>query len=204
MRKLVRSLLTLVIVTVPALAGAETPEPDDGVDSVAAIAKRPARSKVTSRSWADLTDSGLAPAWSYGLSFPVTRFGFQQKEDGTYSGTVTPLQAGVGTSIFWNAVRSKDGSVPVGIGALLFGATDLGSARSDAGLGIAIGPSFWNNTFALMAGVDLYRRIGDVDTGALMINAGGKNGFERQNVFVLLNFGIGLGKSAPGSLKIAP
>ncbi len=201
MRKLVRYLLTLVLVTVPAFAGAETPDADDAIE---AVAKRPARAKVNSRTWADLTDSGLAPSWSYGLSFPVTRFGFQQREDGTYAGTVTPLQAGVGTSIFWNAVRSKDGSVPLGVGALLFGATDLGSAKSDAGLGIAIGPSFWNNTFALMAGVDLYRRIGDVDTGAFMINAGGKNGFERQNVFVLLNFGIGLGKSAPGSLKIAP
>ena len=37
-----------------------------------------------------------------------------------------------------------------------------------------------------------------------MANAGGQNGFARQNLFVLFNFGIGLGKSAPGSLKIAP
>ncbi len=201
MRKLVRYLLTLVLVTVPALAGAETP---DSEETVEAVTKRPVRTKLERRTWADLTESGLAPSWSFGLSFPVTRFGFERKTDGTYGGSLTPLQAGIGTAVFWNAVRSKDGSVPVGIGALLFGATDLSGSRSDSGLGIAIGPSFWNNTFALMAGVDLYRRIGNVDTGVFMANAGGKNGFERQNVFVLLNFGIGLGKSAPGSLKIAP
>jgi hypothetical protein len=75
---------------------------------------------------------------------------------------------------------------------------------SDSGLGIAIGPSFWDNHFAVMAGVDLYRRIGNQDTGLFMASAGGRNGFARENVFILLNFGIGLGKSAPGDLKIAP
>ena len=34
-----------------------------------------------------------------------------------------------------------------------------------------------------------------------MANAGGQNSFARQNLFVLFNFGIGLGKSAPGSLR---
>ncbi len=203
MTKLARYLVTLILVTVPAIASAQTVGPDDTVDGAPAAIKRSARTRLSARPAPDLS-SGLAPAWSYGLSFPVTRFGFQRNADGTYGGNVTPLQAGVGTSIFWNAVRAKDGSVPVGIGALLFGATDPANRAGDTGLGIAVGPSFWNNTFALMAGVDLYRRIGNQDTGLLMANAGGRNGFARQNAFILFNFGIGIGKSAPGSLKIAP
>ncbi len=204
MTKLARYLVTLILVTVPAIAIAQTLAPDDTVDGVPAATRRPARSRLGARASAELSATGLAPSWSYGLSFPVTRFGFQRNADGSYGGNITPLQAGVGTSIFWNAVRGKDGTVPVGVGALLFGATDPANRDGDTGLGVAIGPSFWNNTFALMAGVDLYRRIGSQDTGLLMANAGGRNGFARQNAFILFNFGIGLGKSAPGSLKIAP
>ncbi len=206
MSKLARYLVTLLLVTVPALAAAAPSEPDGTTDPAALVAKRPPKTSGLNhkRTWDDVAGTAGAPAWSFGLSLPITRFGFSRNQDGSYGGHVTPLQAGVGTSIYWNAVRSNNGTVPVSVGAMLFGATDVGSTQSDAGLGIAIGPSFWNNTFGLMLGVDLYRRIGSQDTGLLMANAGGQNGFARQNVFVLFNFGIGLGKSAPGALKIAP
>ncbi len=206
MRKLIRYLLTLTLVTVPALASAE-PATLEGTDEpVASVAKRPKNAAALDRkrTWDDVADSSRAPTWTYGASLPITRFGFARNGNGTYGGSVTPLQAGVGVNIYCNLVRSADGGVPLGIGAMLFGATDLGASQSDSGLGIAIGPSFFNNHFAVMAGVDLYRRIGSQDTGLLMADAGGQNGFARQNVFVLFNFGIGLGKSAPGSLKIAP
>ena len=203
---LVRFLLALAITAPPALAVAapESTDPTEveGVD--AAATRRPRRAPLTAPKPSAAADAGLTPAWTFGLSLPITRFGFTRNDDGSYGGHVTPLQAGVGTSIYWNAIRTANGTVPVSLGAMLFGATDVGSTQSDAGLGVAIGPSFWNNTFGLMVGVDLYRRIGSQDTGVLMASAGGANGFERQNVFVLFNFGIGLGKSAPGALKIAP
>lgn len=206
MRHVILPLVTLLLVAAPALANAQSPSPDptDAFDTVPAVVKRPARPRAESRSWAELTGTGLAPRWTYGTSLPITRFGFARNADGTYGGSVTPLQAGVGVNIYCNLVRSADGGVPLGIGAMLFGATDLAASESDSGLGIAIGPSFFNNHFAVMAGVDLYRRIGSQDTGLLMAEAGGRNGFARQNVFVLFNFGIGLGQSAPGPLKIAP
>jgi hypothetical protein len=205
MIKLARYLITLLLVTTPVIAEAAEPVEAEDSDPTSVVSKRPRRTTGASkRTWENLSETGLAPAWSYGLSLPISRFGFQRQGDGSYGGNVTPLQAGLGTSIFWNAIRNANGSVPVGVGAMLFGATDLSSRVSDSGLGIAIGPSFWDNHFAVMAGVDLYRRIGNQDTGLLMSNAGGKNGFARENVFLLLNFGIGLGKGAPGALKIAP
>ena len=204
MRNAIRTLVTLLLVAVPALAGAESPGDTDAPDTAPAVVRRPARAKLERRTWAELTETGLAPRWTYGASLPITRFGFHRNADGTYGGSVTPLQAGVGVNLYCNLVRSTDGGVPIGVGAMLFGATDLSASQSDSGLGIAIGPSFFNNHFAVMAGVDLYRRIGSQDTGLLMADAGGKNGFARQNAFVLFNFGIGLGQSAPGSLKIAP
>jgi len=202
MKSLLRSaLIALLLLPTAAFAATDPPDDTDGtVDGSLVVARRlrPPAAAATLKASAEPSD------WSFGLSLPVSRFGFTKNADGSYGGNVTPLQAGVGASIWYHAVQSKDGSVPVGVGAMLFGATDLSASKSDSGLGIAIGPSFWNNTFAVMAGVDLYRRIGSQDTGLLMANAGGRNGFERHNFFVLFNFGIGLGKSAPGSLKIAP
>lgn len=195
--RMFRMLLSLAVLLVPGVALAQSDALLEGEPAAAAV-RKPALRRAA------VLPAAATPAWSYGLSFPVTRFGFSRNADGTYGGSLTPLQAGIGTSVFWNAVRAPGGSVPVGLGALLFGATDLASDQSDAGVGIAIGPSFWNNTFALMVGVDLYRKIGSKDTGLLMASAGGRNGFARDNVFILFNFGIGLGKSAPGDLKIAP
>jgi hypothetical protein len=182
----------------PAIAPADEPLAP-GAAPVIARAARP-----SSRSSSSTMDAGIPPAWSYGLSFPVTRFGFSRNPDGSFGGNLTPVQAAVGTSVFYNAVRGPGGSVPVGLGALLFGATDLSSKVSDSGLGVAFGPAFWNNTFGVLVGVDLYRRIGSQDTGLLMASAGGRNGLSRENLYVLFNFGIGLGKDAPGALKIAP
>lgn len=171
------------------------------IDANAILARPPRERSVLAR-------AALTPAipsnWSFGIGFPVTRVGFQQRADGSYAADVVPVQAAIGTSVFYHAVRGAGDSVPVGIGALLFGASDLSSKQSDAGIGIAVGPSFFDNHVALLVGCDLYRKIGDRDRGLLMAGAGGKSGFGRESVYFLINFGIGLGKDAPGTLKIAP
>ncbi len=202
MTKLARYLVTLLITTLPVIAEAQPTNAD--LDSSPVVTKRPRKTARAATSWDNLIDTGLTPAVTWGLSLPVSRFGFTHNSDGTYGGNVTPIQPGVGVSLYWNLVRGTSGTAPVALATTLFGATDVSSKQSDAGLGIAVGPSFFNNTFGIQLGVDLYRRIGDKDTGALMTSAGGQNGFSRENVFVLFNFGIGLGKSAPGALKIAP
>lgn len=204
MQRFARLALGLAFLLVPTLALAEPQPPsEDPFGSIPVVAKNNRRPARAARSL-NHGDTGLAPDFTWGLSLPVSRFGFSRNTDGSYGGNVTPIQPGVGASLYWNVVRSANGAVPLAIGTTLFGATDLSSKLSDSGLGIAIGPSVFNNTFGLMVGVDLYRRVGNQDTGLLMANAGGQNGFARQNVFILFNFGIGLGKSAPGSLKIAP
>ncbi len=205
MKRFARLALGFALLFVPALALADpTPAPEDPLGSMPVVAKHARRTARAAKPAETTTDSGLAPDFTWGLSLPVSRFGFSRNGDGSYGGNVVPVQPGVGASLYWNLVRSANGSVPVALGTTLFGATDLSSKVSDSGLGLAIGPSFFNNTFGIQVGVDLYRRIGDHDTGALMANAGGTSGFSRENVYILFNFGIGLGKSAPGSLKIAP
>lgn len=135
-----------------------------------------------------------APRWTYGLSFPLTRFGWKRSEIGAgYDADLQWIRPAVGSSIHYNIIRPPEGGVPLAISHLFFGSTWFNSME-DTGLGIAVGPSVFDNRFSILGGIDLYRRIDHNDTGLLMLGTGGHDRFGRRNVFLLFNFGIRLGR----------